>query len=132
MTNPAAVVDATSVSSDPEVSGFRISKAQIAEGVELRVEVEGTICSGEQVYAGLGDDLFEGGLFIATYRSLHVGKLIAIDLTIPGATFHVVGCVRWTRDAATGAPAGVGVVLMDLGNREREVIERFCRVRSPL
>jgi uncharacterized protein (TIGR02266 family) len=98
----------------------------------VALEVEITLSSDSQFFAGLSGDMSEGGLFVATYRQLPVGAHVAIDLALPDGSLHVEGEVRWARAATDGSPPGFGVAFTGLSAQARARVESFCRARAPL
>jgi uncharacterized protein (TIGR02266 family) len=96
------------------------------------LEVEVSLTSESQFFSGLSGDLFEGGLFIETYRRLPLGTMLELEIDLPDVSVTATGCVQWARDAATGSPSGVGVVLIGLSSDDRARVEQFCQLRAPL
>lgn len=72
-----------------------------------------------------------GGAFIATSHPLAVGKLVHLDLTVPGDAHPLAATARvvWTRELAVNddRPAGMGVKFIDVDEGAREVIGRMVR-----
>ena len=98
----------------------------------VRLDAKITLASESQFFAGLDGDVSEGGVFIETYRRLPVGTPVDIDLELPERRVSAAGCVRWVRDARSGAAAGVGIELVIVSRADRRTIERFCDRRTPL
>jgi uncharacterized protein (TIGR02266 family) len=88
--------------------------------------------AGAQIEADVLD-IAAGGLFIRTHVPLPVGKRIAVDITILGepGPWSALGRVVWTREAAPGRPAGMGVKLIDVDDATVEAIERLVDTREP-
>jgi uncharacterized protein (TIGR02266 family) len=113
-----------------------------ASGPELRtsrrldVNVEVGMGSDSNFYLGLSENLSEGGLFVATYRTLPVGTDVALTLKLPNhpAPIQVHGSVRWVRDAATDGqiPAGMGVRFERFDEAHVALIRKFIASRAPL
>ena len=86
-------------------------------------------------YAGITQDLSQGGVFIATYRVFPVGSRLELGFHLPGGTeVRARGVVRWVR--GEGAPEderpGMGVAFTDLSDPALAAIADFCRERAPL
>jgi uncharacterized protein (TIGR02266 family) len=85
-------------------------------------------------YAGLTQDISQGGVFIATYRLLPVGRRLELDFDLPNGT-HVKasGEVRWLREStAPSVRPGMGVAFLDLPTESLHAIGEYCRERPPL
>jgi uncharacterized protein (TIGR02266 family) len=98
----------------------------------VRLDAKVSLASESQFFAGLDGEVSDGGVFIETYRPLPVGTPVDIDIELPEGRVSAAGCVRWVRDAASGAAAGVGIELVIVSRADRRTIERFCRKRTPL
>jgi uncharacterized protein (TIGR02266 family) len=98
----------------------------------IRLDAKISFASESQFFAGLDGDVSEGGVFIETYRPLPVGTPVDIELELPERRVSAAGCVRWVRDAKSGAAAGVGIELVIVSRADRRIIERFCDRRTPL
>lgn len=100
------------------------------ERVALDVEV--TLSSDSQFFAGLSGDVSEGGLFVQTYKHYAVGCSVLVCFSLPSGEIRTPGVVRWVRPAADGVPPGLGIEFEGLSSAERTHIEAFCRARPPL
>jgi uncharacterized protein (TIGR02266 family) len=115
---------------------------QPEKGVEQRVhprlavEVEVSLHTEHNFYAGLTENLSEGGLFIATYEDLPVGTNMDVVLTLPDhPPIKAKGIVRWVREHSQfteDVSPGVGVQFSGLSEDDRAAIERFIKAREPL
>lgn len=79
-------------------------------------------------------DLATGGMFIRSKAPLAVGKRLALDLHVLGesGSFTAIARVIWSRPATeTGAPAGMGVKLIDVDDATGEVLARLIDTREP-
>src|SRR5262249_15582752 len=97
------------------------------------------------IYVGLSQNISEGGVFIATHRTLPIGTVVLMSFSLPrhAAPISVVGVVRWVRgpeatvehDASQDGPSvvktGMGVQFMDLDEESASAIRDFTRWRSP-
>jgi len=86
-------------------------------------------------YAGITQDLSQGGVFIATYRVFPVGSRLELGFQLPNGTeVRARGVVRWVR--GEGAPEderpGMGVAFTELSDSALAAIADFCRERAPL
>jgi uncharacterized protein (TIGR02266 family) len=109
------------------------TKPQGAAATErVIIEVEVTISSESQFFAGLSGDVKQGGLFVQTYRHLAVGTRVALSLLLPTGEIAALGVVDWTRDANQSTSPGIGIIFEALPLEGRWRIEEFCRVRPPL
>ncbi len=104
--------------------------------VRVRMAVDVTMHTESHFYAGLSQNISEGGLFIATYEHLALGTPLELTVSLPSQPpITIKGEVRWVREAteftADFSP-GVGVAFSDLPEDEKTLIESFLRTRSPL
>src|SRR5262245_49515666 len=86
-----------------------------ARRVPLQVEV--TLESEHNFFAGLANNVSEGGVFVATPNPPDVGSVVGFELVLGDQRFAVRGVVRWIRSelaASPGAPTGCGVKWTDL------------------
>lgn len=86
-------------------------------------------------YAGLTQDLSQGGVFIATYRVFPVGSRLELGFQLPdGTEVRARGVVRWVR--AESEPEaerpGMGISFTELSEVALAAIAEFCRERAPL
>ena len=97
-------------------------------------EAELEFTEDSQFYAGLTQDISQGGVFIATYRLFPVGSCLDLAFELPDGT-HVKTRrqVRWLRETASqGARPGMGVAFSELPPEALTAITEFCRERPPL
>jgi uncharacterized protein (TIGR02266 family) len=101
----------------------------------LHVEIEVTLVSESQFYAGLSNNLSEGGVFVATYVTRKIGEKLDLTLTLPDAKpIRTVGEVRWVRGVSDriDLPAGIGLRFVTLSEEDAKAIVAFLRKRQPL
>lgn len=99
-----------------------------AKRVRLNVEVE--FHDDTRFYAGITDNISEGGLFVATYEPLAIGTRIDLRFRLPGGfTSNVSGVVRWHREplylSSCELPPGMGIQFEDLPEADAEAIRCF-------
>jgi uncharacterized protein (TIGR02266 family) len=98
----------------------------------IAVNVEVTLTSESQFYAGLTGDISKGGLFLQTYERYVKNHRVSVAFSLPTGEIRTTGVVRWFREASEGTAPGVGIEFDNLGEIERRRIENFCRARPPL
>ncbi len=99
------------------------------------LEVEVSLESDNNFYAGITGNVSQGGLFIATYTPPPMDSIVALDLRIEGKVFRLRGLVCWVREpsrATEHAPAGCGLQWVALPTPALEVIDRFVKKRETL
>lgn len=99
--------------------------------VGVRVDV--SLYSESQFFAGVSEDLGEGGVFVATYAPLPIGTEIDLVFTLP--TNHEIrtsGVVRWVRSVDCETVPGFGVQFGRLAVLDIDAIRTFLRHRPPL
>ena len=107
-----------------------LAERRAAERCQIEVEV--SLGSESQFFAGLSGDISTGGLFVQTYRLRDVGSLVLLAFSLPTGEIRTHGVVRWIRRAAEGTTPGMGIGFEGLLSDERDAIEAFCKTRPPL
>lgn len=96
---------------------------------ELQVEFD----SDTQFYAGITQDISEGGVFIATYCVHPVGTTLGLCFELPcGTKVETRGTVRWLREPSHTTRPGMGVAFDELSAESLAAISRFCSQHVPL
>ena len=99
--------------------------------VDLHVEI--TLESDSNFYAGVANNVSEGGVFVATFAAPPVGAKVTLSLGLPGTRrFSIPGRVRWVRDdeVCRGSVPGCGIQWLELPADARVAIEDFVRSRD--
>lgn len=97
-----------------------------------RISLETTIGmhSESYFYSGRGQDLSDGGIFVATYAELPVGTPVTVSFLLPdGRPVNTPGIVRWTREARETSGPGVGVAFDPLPNETLQAIREIVSGR---
>jgi uncharacterized protein (TIGR02266 family) len=106
------------------------------EHARFSVDLEVSLGSEHNFYAGLAENLSAGGVFVATHRMQKVGSKIDLSLRMPESveTFQLVGEVRWVRvyNEQSDTPPGLGIRFADLAPEVTAAINRFLGQREPL
>jgi uncharacterized protein (TIGR02266 family) len=106
------------------------------EHERVSVDLQVSVLSEHNFYAGLAENLSAGGLFIATHQLQKVGSRIALSLRMPDSeeVFQVVGEVRWVRvyNEHSDTSPGLGVRFTELPPGAAEAVSRFLGQREPL
>lgn len=84
-------------------------------------------------FAGLSEDISEGGVFIATYERLPIGTRLAISFEVQEGLIEARGEVRWVRgdETSSGWP-GLGIAFIELSPEASERIAAYCARCPPL
>lgn len=100
------------------------------------VDLQVSVSSEHNLYAGLAENLSAGGLFIATHQLQKVGSKIELSLRMPDSedVFQIHGEVRWVRlfNEQSDTSPGLGVRFLELPPGAGAAIERFLGQRDPL
>ena len=100
------------------------------------VELDVSMGSDHNFYAGFAENLSAGGIFIATHMLKPVGELIEFCVNLPGGagTVRGVGEVRWIRDycESSNVPPGMGLRFVEVGPGGNELIAWFLAERDPI
>jgi uncharacterized protein (TIGR02266 family) len=105
------------------------------EHSRFHVDLDVTVGSDHNFYAGFAENLSVGGVFIATHKLKPVGSKIALTVNLPdGVQVHAEGEVRWIRvfNEHSDTPPGMGVKFNDLAAASVALIQGFLSRRDPL
>jgi uncharacterized protein (TIGR02266 family) len=104
------------------------------EHSRFSVDLDVTIGSDHNFYAGFAENLSAGGVFIATHKLKPVGSKIELSITLPEGQFRATGEVRWIRvfNEQSDTPPGMGVKFEDLDPAAVTAIQSFLARRDPL
>jgi len=106
------------------------------EHERFSVDLQVSVLSEHNFYAGLAENLSAGGLFIATHQLQRVGSRIELSLSMPESeeVFQIVGEVRWVRlyNEHSDTSPGVGVRFTALPAGAAAAISSFLAQREPL
>jgi uncharacterized protein (TIGR02266 family) len=99
------------------------------------VDLDVSLSSEHNFYAGFAENISSAGLFIATHVARPVGEKIDISVNLPdGHPIQCGGEVRWVREYSerSNVPPGLGIRFLDLQPADAAAIERFLKDREPL
>jgi len=101
-------------------------------GVDLDVSLE----SDHNFYAGFAENISTGGLFIATFKLKAVGERMDITLNLPGREepIRAIGEVRWIREYSerSNVGPGMGIRFVEVDQADVSAISEFVKGREPL
>lgn len=107
------------------------SERRTLERVALEADV--SLFSPTTFWAGLTEDISEGGLFVATYQCEPIGTGVDLRFELPtGQSVSVRGVVRWLRGHSDDAMPGMGIAFEGLTQEDTRVIRSFVKHRPPL
>ena len=100
------------------------------------VELDVSLGSDHNFYAGFVENMSAGGVFVATHMIKPVGERLEISIHLPDSEVVVrgIGEVRWIREYSeqSNVPPGMGVRFAELEPGSLEAIEAFLAQREPL
>jgi len=100
------------------------------------VDLQVSVHSEHNFYAGLAENISAGGLFIATHQLQKVGSSIELSLRMPDSeeVYQIIGEVRWVRvyNEHSDTSPGLGVRFTELPPGAAAAIARFLGQREPL
>lgn len=100
------------------------------------VELEISLESEHNFYAGFVENLSNAGLFIATHSVRPIGSHVEFSISMGEASEPVKGYgeVRWIRQYSESSDShpGMGLRFIELSPGGRERIEDFLRGREPI
>ncbi len=105
------------------------------EHSRFHVDLDVTVGSDHNFYAGFAENLSAGGVFIATHKLKPVGSKIELTINLPdGAQLSAAGQVRWIRvfNELSDTPPGMGVQFSSLPDASVQLIQDFLARRDPL
>jgi uncharacterized protein (TIGR02266 family) len=126
MTNTLVVDNGWLAEEDPTTP----KKPTVRPRVHLELEV--SLASESQFFAGLNGDVSEGGVFVQTYQRFSIGDRVSLSLVLPSGSIEVLGVIQWSREPGAFAGPGFGVVLERVSPGSEARIREFCRQRPPL
>lgn len=105
------------------------------EHSRFHVDLDVTVGSDHNFYAGFAENLSAGGVFIATHNLKPVGSEIELTINLPnGLQLRATGEVRWIRvfNEQSDTPPGMGVRFNALASASVALIQNFLARRDPL
>jgi uncharacterized protein (TIGR02266 family) len=100
------------------------------------VDLDVSLGSDHNFYAGFAENLSAGGIFVATHLLKPVGSSIELSIHLPDHDEPICGKgeVRWVREynERSDMPPGMGIRFNEIENKAVEAIEQFLRQREPL
>lgn len=109
---------------------------QRRQHARYRVDLDVSLGSDHNFYAGLVENISAGGVFVATHLLKPVGEVIELAIHLPDSedVLRGVGEVRWIREYVERSelPPGMGIRFIDFAPEGLERIERFLAKREPL
>jgi uncharacterized protein (TIGR02266 family) len=100
------------------------------------VDLDVSLASEHNFYAGFAENLSAGGVFVATHKMLPVGEVVMLSIRLPGYARPIEGAgeVRWVREYSerSNVPPGLGLRFVDIAPGGAAAIERFLENREPL
>jgi uncharacterized protein (TIGR02266 family) len=105
------------------------------EHSRFSVDLDVTVGSDHNFYAGFAENLSAGGVFIATHKLKPAGSSIELSINLPdGVQIKAQGEVRWIRvfNEQSDTPPGMGVKFEELDASSVAAIQSFLARREPL
>jgi uncharacterized protein (TIGR02266 family) len=105
------------------------------EHSRFSVDLDVTVGSDHNFYAGFAENLSAGGVFIATHKLKPVGSKIELSINLPDSvTVQALGEVRWIRvfNEQSDTPPGMGVKFLEIDEASIAGIQGFLSRRDPL
>lgn len=100
------------------------------------VDLDVSLGSDHNFYAGLAENISSGGVFVATHMLKPVGDVIKLTIHFPDSdrVVQATGEVRWVREynESNDVPPGMGIRWTKLEDDDAKLVERFTTLRQPL
>jgi uncharacterized protein (TIGR02266 family) len=124
----------------PEEATFTRTPVRISDGrrahARFTVDLDVSLESDHNFYAGFAENLSAGGIFVATHKALPIGEVVVLSIRLPGLAqpIECAGEVRWVREYSerSNVPPGLGLRFVDIAPGGTDAIERFLENREPL
>ncbi len=133
---PSTKPGAKGTSNGQRADSFGPDDSVRREHERFSVDLQVSVLSEHNFYAGLAENISAGGLFIATHQLQKVGSRIELSLRMPESeeVFQIVGEVRWVRlyNEHSDTSPGLGVRFTELPPGAAAAIGRFLGQREPL
>lgn len=133
---PAAALPSTKGAAPIQRDDNAATDSAQREHQRYSVDLQVSVLSEHNLYAGLAENLSAGGLFIATHQMQKVGSKIELSLRMHDSetVFQIRGEVRWVRvyNDQSDTPPGLGVRFLELPPGAAAAISRFIGQREPL
>ncbi len=102
----------------------------------IEAEFDVGVNTENNFYTGFGENISEGGLFVATPTPLSIGEQVSITFRLPGidTPCAALGIVRWRRDPPAWSEQlpGMGLQFVEIDPATRALVDRFIAKRRPL
>ncbi len=106
------------------------------QAARYAVELDVTIASDHNFYAGFIENLSAGGVFMATHIIKPVGETMDIVVNLPNRDEPVRarGEVRWVREfnEFSNVPPGLGLRFVEISSDDVAAIAGFLEQRDPM
>lgn len=127
----------TETAASEAASGPRPSETpRRREHSRFSVDLDVTVTSEHNFYAGFVENMSVGGIFIATHQLKPVGERIEFSVHLPGTDEPIRGSgeVRWVRvySEASNVPPGMGIKFDQIAPEAVSAIQSFLAQREPL
>jgi uncharacterized protein (TIGR02266 family) len=139
--NPVPAVQARSPRQEAQITELAVESTREGSGRYRRnaraaVELDVSLGSDHNFYAGFVENLSAGGVFVATHLLRPVGEVIELSIYVSDDEQVVTGTgeVRWLREynEASDVPPGMGVKFLSLTEGSEKIIQRFLAQRDPM
>src|SRR5690349_7190193 len=102
----------------------------------VSVDLDVTVSSEHNFYAGFVENMSVGGIFIATHQLKPVGEILEFSVNLPGFDEPICGTgeVRWVRvySETSNVPPGMGIRFNQIDAASQRRIEEFLAQREPM
>ena len=114
-----------------------VNYADLRAHERVPLEIAVSMESEHNFYAGITDNISEGGLFVATVVPPPCGSTVDLMLSLPGydQPFRLRGIVRWIREpqaSCDGMPPGCGIQWVQMSREALMAIHDFVQRRETI
>jgi uncharacterized protein (TIGR02266 family) len=116
--------------------GSKVPESRRRAHARYLVDLDVTVGSDHNFYAGFVENISSGGIFVATHSLKEIGERIELSIRLPESDTVVTatGEIRWIREYSESSDTmpGMGVRFIDLDKAHEAAIEEFLKRRDPL
>jgi uncharacterized protein (TIGR02266 family) len=117
-------------------AGDLASLEPVRAAPRFNIELQVSVFSESNLYAGFTENLSASGIFVATHVLRPIGSSIEVSVLFPGRSepVRLRGEVRWRREISEGSDGwpGMGIRFESLTPEQNALMAEFLRTREPI
>lgn len=104
------------------------------EEPRVEAEIEVRYRTAQEFLSAYSLNISGGGIFVRTPDPLPLNRVVRLRFMLPGIShrFEVNGMVVWSNPGSSRSslPSGMGIKLMDLDPRSKQILAEFIKAKS--